>query len=69
MISRTKAGLKMDEKSIKNYAVNGAVYYAQNMIASDKYSEVIAIGIAGDNKENVEIDVYYVLHLQLHQNI
>ena len=60
LISRTKAGLKMDEKSIKNYAVNGAVYYAQNMIASDKYSEVIAIGIAGDNKENVEIDVYYV---------
>ena len=60
LISRTKAGLKMDEKSIKNYAVNGAVYYAQNMIASDKYSEVIAIGIAGDNEDNVEIDVYYV---------
>lgn len=60
LVAKTKLGLKMDEKSIKNYAVNGAIYYAQNMIASDKYSEVIAIGIAGDSKDNVETSVYYV---------
>ena len=27
---------------------------------SKKYSEVIAIGIAGDNIENVSVKVYYV---------
>ncbi|WP_427838726.1 HsdM family class I SAM-dependent methyltransferase [Actinobacillus pleuropneumoniae] len=58
--AETKDGLKFDEKSIANFAVNGAIYYAQNMIASEKYHEVIAIGVAGDNSENVEIAVYYV---------
>ncbi|WGE90075.1 HsdM family class I SAM-dependent methyltransferase [Actinobacillus arthritidis] len=58
--AETKDGLKFDEKSIANFAVNGAIYYAQNMIASEKYHEVIAIGVAGDNSENVEISVYYV---------
>ncbi|MGX2966851.1 HsdM family class I SAM-dependent methyltransferase [Ursidibacter sp. B-7004-1] len=58
--SETKDGLKFDEKAIANFAVNGAIYYAQNMIASEKYHEVIAIGCAGDNSENVEIEIYYV---------
>lgn len=60
LISSNKETVKLDDSSVSNYAVNGAIYYAQNMIASEKYSEVIAIGIAGDNEENVKIDVYYV---------
>ncbi|WP_205728494.1 HsdM family class I SAM-dependent methyltransferase [Bacillus wiedmannii] len=60
LIAQTKSGLKMDDKSISNYAINGAVYYAQNMIASDKYHEVIAIGVAGDSEDDVSISVYYV---------
>lgn len=59
-IAENKDGLKLDGKSVSDYAVNGAVYYAQNMIASDKYSEVVAIGISGDSKEDVQISVYYV---------
>ena len=59
-ISETKAGIKLDFKSIKGYAVNGAIHYAQNMIASKKYTEVIAIGISGDDKENIQISTYYV---------
>lgn len=58
--SETQSGLKFDERSIANFAVNGAIYYAQNMIASEKYHEVIAIGCAGDDADNVEIGVYYV---------
>lgn len=58
--AETKSGLKFDEKSIANYAVNGALYYAQNMISSEKYHEVVAIGVAGDDRENISIDVYYV---------
>lgn len=61
LISETKKdGIKFDETSVRNYAVNGALYYATQMIASNEYNEVIAIAIAGDNEENVKIKVYYV---------
>lgn len=60
LIAKNKSGIKLDDKSVQNYAVNGAVYYAQNMIASDRYSEVVAIGIAGNSEEDIEIAVYYV---------
>jgi hypothetical protein len=46
LILETKEGVKFDEKSIANFAVNGALYYATGMIASGKYSEVVPIGIA-----------------------
>lgn len=52
--------VKRDIKSVKNFAVNGAIHYAQCAIISKKYNEVIAIGIAGDNANNVNIKVYYV---------
>lgn len=60
LIAENKWILKNDMPSIKNYAVNGAIYYAQTAIASGKYHEVIAIGVAGDNEENVEIFIYLV---------
>ncbi|MDD3443047.1 MAG: N-6 DNA methylase [Sulfurimonas denitrificans] len=60
LIEETKDGVKFDEKSISNYAVNGALYYATGMIASGKYHEVIAIGIAGDGDDAIELKVYYV---------
>lgn len=60
-LSKSAAGtLVMDDKSISAFASNGAVAYAQSAIASELYNEVIAIGIAGDNEESVEIEVYYV---------
>lgn len=59
-IASNKSGIRMDGKAVQVYAVNGAIYYAQNMIASKKYEEVIAIGVSGDNIENVKISVYYV---------
>ncbi|MEZ8920326.1 class I SAM-dependent DNA methyltransferase [Vibrio cyclitrophicus] len=60
LISENKSGIKFDEKSVSNYAVNGALYYATGMIASGKYNEVIAIGIAGDSEDAIELKVYYV---------
>lgn len=60
LLSETKDGIKFDEKSIKDYAVNGALYYATGMIASGKYREVIAVGIAGDKDDAVELKIYYV---------
>lgn len=60
LIAATKESIKFDEKSISSHAVNGALYYATGMIASGKYHEVIAIGIAGDSDEAIEMQVYYV---------
>lgn len=59
-IAANKSGIKMDEKSVRDYAVNGAVHYAQNMIASKRYDEVVAIGISGDDISNIKISTYYV---------
>jgi type I restriction enzyme M protein len=56
----TKDGLKFDEASFRNYAVNGALYYATGMIKSGKYHEVIAIGLAGDAEDSVTLEAYYV---------
>jgi type I restriction enzyme M protein len=36
------------------------LYYATGIIASAKYRDVIAVGIAGDSKDNIQIKVYYV---------
>jgi type I restriction enzyme M protein len=60
LISETKDGIKFDDKSISSYAVNGALHYATGIIASGKYNEVIAIGIAGDSNNEIEVKVYYV---------
>lgn len=59
-VACNKTDIKTDDSSVRNFAVNGAVYYATNMIASKKYSEVIAIGISGESEEEIKISVYYV---------
>jgi len=60
LLKETKDGVKFDEKSIKDYAVNGALYYTTGIIASGKYHEAIAVGIAGDSADSIELKVYYV---------
>lgn len=60
LIAQNADGIKEDNKSISGFAVNGAIYYATQMIASGKYKEVVAVGIAGDNESNVQIAVYFV---------
>ena len=52
--------LKQDDKSISNFALNGALYYARSAIGSGLYEEVIAIGIAGDDEHDVTMQVLYV---------
>lgn len=52
--------------SIKNYAVNGAIHYANAIIDSKGYSEVIAIGINGTqlnddgSVKDAECKAYYI---------
>ncbi len=67
LLAENKDWIKYDEKSIKNFAVNGALHYTTSIIASGKYTEAIAIGVAGDNEQNVQIQVYYVYGKQFGQ--
>lgn len=60
LIATSGDTIKRDAKSVQNYAVNGAIHYAQCALLSKKYTEAIAIGVAGDNAENVTVKVYYV---------
>lgn len=60
LVAQTKDGIKFDDKSISDFAVNGALHYARAVIDSGKYHEAVAVGVAGDNEENVTIKVYYV---------
>ena len=46
LIAKNKDGIKDDEKSIQNFATNGAIHYATQIIASGKYKEAVAIGVA-----------------------
>ena len=57
---KDKNEMKFDDNSISGYAVNGALHYARSIIASGKYHEAVAIGIAGDSEENLQICVYFV---------
>lgn len=60
LIAKTKEEIKQDEKSISGFAINGALYYATQMIDSNKYNEVVAIAVAGSSEDDVEIAIYYV---------
>ena len=60
LVTKDKDEMKFDDKSISGYAVNGALHYARSIIASGKYHEAVAIGIAGDSEENLQICVYFV---------
>ena len=60
LVAKNGENIKHDVKSVQNYAVNGAIHYAQCAIMSKKYTEIIAIGIAGDSEDSVSIKVYFV---------
>jgi hypothetical protein len=60
LFKEAKDGIKFDENSIRDYAVNGALYYATGIIESKMYHEAIAVGIAGDSDDSIELKVYYV---------
>jgi len=51
-------------KNIKEYAINGAVHYANALIHYTRYENIIAVGMTGYNddfnKLQYEISVYYV---------
>lgn len=42
----------LETKSVKDYAVNGALFYAQHLVKNTSYKKVIAFGISGNEKRH-----------------
>ena len=63
-IENQNAQKEPNYKNIKNYAVNGAVHYANALLHYTTYDEVFAVGMAGWRDETMElrhkIEVWYV---------
>ncbi|MGP1523543.1 MAG: hypothetical protein ACTTKC_09660, partial [Treponema sp.] len=59
--AENKDGIKFDNASVKDFAVNGTLHYARCIIDSDSnYKEVVALAVAGNNENDIQIAVYYV---------
>lgn len=63
-VANKNAKNEFDFKTINEYAVNGAVHYADAVLHYTNYTDVIAIGITGFKNQfgeiEVQIGVYYV---------
>ena len=47
-----KGLISQDVKEIKNYAVNGALFYARHLATNTSYNKVLAIGVSGNEKHH-----------------
>ena len=54
----TDGVLLMDADSRKNYAINGAIWYAQHLAKYTSYKKVVAIGVSGNEKIHKISPVY-----------
>ena len=44
--------IAQDVKAVRNYAVNGALFYARHLAANTSYNKVLAIGVSGNEKRH-----------------
>ncbi|MDY6155177.1 MAG: N-6 DNA methylase, partial [Agathobacter sp.] len=51
--------IDMETQSVKDYAINGALFYAKHLIKNTNYTKVIAFGISGNEKRH-KISPLYV---------
>ncbi len=51
-------GYQMDTASIKNYAVNGAVFYAKHLVENTNFKKIFAIGVSGNEKNHLITPVF-----------
>lgn len=50
--------ISMDPKDIKNYAVNGAVFYGKHLAKNTSYKKILAFGVSGDEKRHKITPIY-----------
>jgi len=51
--------ISFEVKDIKDYAVNGALFYGKHLAANTNYKKIIAFGISGDEKRH-KISPYFI---------
>lgn len=47
-----KGLISLEPKDVKNFAVNGALFYGQHLAKNTSYKKIIAFGISGDEKRH-----------------
>ncbi|MGP5470123.1 hypothetical protein ACTXNP_28070, partial [Pseudomonas helleri] len=47
-----KGLISLQSKDVKNFAVNGALFYGQHLAKNTSYKKIIAFGISGDEKRH-----------------
>jgi len=55
---KSKDVISVDVKDVKDYAVNGALFYAQHLAQNTTYKKIIAFGISGDEKKHIISPIY-----------
>lgn len=53
-----KGILDLGQKSVENYALNGAYFYAKHILENTNYKKAIAFGISGDEKRHIIQPIY-----------
>ena len=48
----TKGLISLQPKDVKDFAVNGALFYAQHLAQNTSYKKIIAFGISGDERKH-----------------
>ena len=55
---KSKDVISTEVKDVKDYAVNGALFYAQHLAQHTTYRKIIAFGISGDEKKHIISPIY-----------
>lgn len=58
--SKADGTISDNNVAIKDYAVNGAIHYARTILRNKKAQHAVAIGVWGNNQDQLQIGVYYV---------
>lgn len=53
-----KGILDLDPKSVQDYALNGAYFYAKHILENTNFKKAIAFGISGDEKRHIIQPIY-----------
>ena len=53
-----EGNISTEQKDIKDYATNGAIYYAKHIINNTTYKKAIAIGVSGNEKRHRISPIY-----------
>ncbi|PHM61008.1 HsdM family class I SAM-dependent methyltransferase [Xenorhabdus ishibashii] len=54
-----KGVISLEPKDVKDFAVNGALFYSQHLAQNTSYKKIIAFGISGDEKRH-RISPYFI---------